>query len=751
MRCPKCQRPLEARDGGFSVCCADAALTWRCCDCAQLSQGFAFAYGRCPHCGGRLVALDGPQREACSSLFRQLAAGMNDVQMARWLAHRRRANARLDGIRTAFEIELGGRAFYQRAAAEAADPALARLFGRFARMEGEHMETLSRRYHVDVPLPSPTFRREVAAIFAEVEDRPQDPDNLFRIAIGLEQRAASFFGERAAHAAADSAEQALYRELAAEELEHASLLASEHERWRSGEPGWFDAGLPGTAVLQPGAVPAASANAACLLLSAGDPRHDALRCGSVSLSYGELRKQVARTAAFWRATGIQPGDRVAIKLPDGIDWVTAFLGALWAGAVAVPVNPRVPAAEWHYILDEAGFKRILADAADDTPAPWREHIVQVDALRQGTRDIAPVEATAVDPRSPAFWCHSSGTSGKPKAVVHAHTFARHIEQVSRDGLGIHADDRLFASSKLFFAYPQTNSLWAGLKLGATVIVDPQWPTPASVAASVAAQRPTVLFSVPSLYRNLLHDGLAPGIAQAGVRLCVSAGEALPPSLRDEWQRQTGLVIVNGYGASETLILVMLDRGDACGFSPSPGVEIEPLEHVAPGQPSRLRIRAPTLALGYLDRPQAQAEAFRDGAFCPADLFARDVGAVPGSPGPVTAPGWRFAGREDSLVKIHGRWVNLVELEERLTANSPGLREGAAVLVPDADGIDAVAFFFAASDDAAARAGLQARADALPPFQRPRWWHAVPTLPRGPTGKLLRRKLRELHTEMGLAP
>ena len=143
-----------------------------------------------------------------------------------------------------------------------------------------------------------------------------------------------------------------------------------------------------------------------------------------------------------------------------------------------------------------------------------------------------------------------------------------------------------------------------------------------------------------------------------MRLCVSAGEALPPSLRDEWQRQTGLAIVNGYGASETLILVMLDRGDARGFTPSPGVEIQPLEQVGAGLPSRLCIRAPTLALGYLDRPQAQAENFRDGAFCPADLFARNAsgrlalrrarGLAGQDPRPLGQPGRtrRAPGRED---------------------------------------------------------------------------------------------------------
>jgi acyl-coenzyme A synthetase/AMP-(fatty) acid ligase len=106
--------------------------------------------------------------------------------------------------------------------------------------------------------------------------------------------------------------------------------------------------------------------------------------------------------------------------------------------------------------------------------------------------------------------------------------------------------------------------------------------------------------------------------------------------------------------------------------------------------------------------------------------------------------WRFAGREDSLVKIHGRWVNLADLEERLTKTSPHVREAAAVVVPDADGVDAVAFFFVAGDEASAGAALQAGAAGLPPHQRPRWLHAVDTLPRGPTGKLLRRKLQELH-------
>jgi len=343
----------------------------------------------------------------------------------------------------------------------------------------------------------------------------------------------------------------------------------------------------------------------------------------------------------------------------------------------------------------------------------------------------------MDPDAPALWVHSSGTSGKPKAVVHAQRCARQIEQVSREALGIVPDDRLFATSRMFFSYPQTNSLFAGLKLGATVLLDPQWPSAASVAASVTELRPTVLFSVPSLYRNLLHEGHAPTIAAAGVRLCVAAGEALPASLRDEWRRQTGMTIVNGYGASETLVLAMVDLGDGRGFRASPGVDIRPLDAVPPGSPSRLCIRTPTLALGYLDRPQAQAEAFRGDDFCPADLWVDDGAA-----------GWRFAGREDSLVKIGGRWVNLVELEERLSLQASGIAEAVAVCVPDADGVDAVAFFYVARDTAAAGTALAAAAATLPPHQRPRWLHAIDSLPRTATGKVLRRKLQELHRTLG---
>ncbi len=210
LTCPKCHQPLDDDADGVYICCANASLQWRCRQCAKVSEGFAFPYGACPHCGGTLEVMDSTRVEEAAAL---------------------------EGIRLAFEIELGGRAFYQRAAADSADAQLRDLFGRFAEMEAEHMATLSRRYHVEVPAPSADFRVDQAAIFGQVQSRPEDPGNLFRIAVGLEKRAAEFFTTRADTAPAGSAEQQLYRELAAEEREHADLLATEFKRWQSGKPG----------------------------------------------------------------------------------------------------------------------------------------------------------------------------------------------------------------------------------------------------------------------------------------------------------------------------------------------------------------------------------------------------------------------------------------------------------------------------------------------------------------------------------
>lgn len=208
MLCPKCHQPLEGDEA--YICCVATAITWRCQDCAKVSEGFAFPYGLCPFCNGKLEMIADRDVD-------------DDVELA--------------ALRRAFEIELGGQAFYSRAAKDAKDPAMQVLFGHFAAMEKEHMDTLARRYRAMVPAPSAAFSVERAAIFAGLETRPDDPGDLFRIAIAFEERAVQFFSAQGESAAAGSDERQLYRELAAEEREHVALLTTEFARWREGKPG----------------------------------------------------------------------------------------------------------------------------------------------------------------------------------------------------------------------------------------------------------------------------------------------------------------------------------------------------------------------------------------------------------------------------------------------------------------------------------------------------------------------------------
>ena len=143
----------------------------------------------------------------------------------------------LEAVRVAFEIELGGRAFYARAAEEAPDPEMRDLFAKLAVMEEAHMTTLSRRYHLDTPEPCPDFKIVRAAVFAGIDSQPEDPANLFRIAIAFEERAAGFFAGRSLLAQPGTPEHALFQELAAEEREHVAVLTTEYERWKAGKPG----------------------------------------------------------------------------------------------------------------------------------------------------------------------------------------------------------------------------------------------------------------------------------------------------------------------------------------------------------------------------------------------------------------------------------------------------------------------------------------------------------------------------------
>ncbi len=454
----------------------------------------------------------------------------------------------------------------------------------------------------------------------------------------------------------------------------------------------------------------------------------ALICGAETLSYAELAAQVARAANALRAQGVAPGERVLFLMRDTPQFAAAWLGAVYAGAVAVALNPKLSEAEYRYIQADSGARLTLSAESDS----WR------DALRHASPNAAPQD---VGDHDPAFWLYSSGTTGRPKGIIHAHRSLLPAGQAMREVIGVCSGDRTYTTSKLFFAYALEHGLLGPLATGATAILEPEWPEAEAVLALVERHRPSAFFSVPTFYRRLLALG-APRLAPfREVRRFVAAGERLPAQLIEQWRAATGGEILSLYGMSETFCACMVtqpgaSRGSHTG-KPLRGVAAELRAadgaRTAAGVTAELWLRHPALALGYANRPEQTAAQFRDGWFGTRDLFSAGADGF-----------FTHRGRVDELVKIAGQWIQPGELEQAV-AEDPAIAEAACVQVTDAEGFDRLALFVAARGDAAqavAAAG-QACERKLPRFKRPQWIRSVPELPRTATGKVQRFKLREL--------
>jgi acyl-coenzyme A synthetase/AMP-(fatty) acid ligase len=483
-------------------------------------------------------------------------------------------------------------------------------------------------------------------------------------------------------------------------------------------------------------------NAAETLLAAGCDEHLAVRCGEQQITYRILRRLVRQSAGAWQARGLRPGDRVFVIAPDSVDWVVTYLGVIWAGGVAVGVNPLLPAEELETILvdSEPGFVWCEEEVARSVEALKG---MSVPVVRNGAAWAAEVAAADLvpavkrDAEDPALWVGTSGTTGSPKGVVHVHRTVIDAHSFACGVLGADSSDRFYATSKLFFAYALGNSLFAGLRAGGTVILDAQWPTPERVEAMVARFRPTLVFCVPTLYQKMLQTGVARRLGHSSVRHYVSAGEALPAATRSGWREATGCAPTIGYGTSETIALVLYCDDDSGLLRPAPLTEVEYAQGA--GAPQRIWIRHSAVARGYWRRPEAQADAFRAGGwYSPGDLFQRH-------------PHGRleYAGRNDDMLKIAGQWVSTLWVEQKLApAVADSVQQLAAVGVPTEEGLTALAVLAVAAPGRAAEAQrrLAAAVATLPRHRRPRWVHWVDALPLTATGKLQRAALKGLHAQ-----
>jgi benzoate-CoA ligase family protein len=472
----------------------------------------------------------------------------------------------------------------------------------------------------------------------------------------------------------------------------------------------------------------------------------ALATPAGAASYAELLALVERAAAGLRSRGVKTGDRVALLLPDGLAWAAAFFGTLRAGAVAIPLNTRLAAPALATLLADSGAAVLVADP--ELAGPAREAAARsgLSTVLDPETLLAPpgrrFEPVPVGPDAMAFWIYTSGTTGTPKAAVHLHRNLLACRHYGGEVLGAGAEDRVFVTSKLFFAYALGNALLVPLFARAESYLHPGWADAATVGAVARAYRPTLFFSVPTMYARLL-DADLPADTFACARACVSAGERLPTEVYRAWRARFGVEILDGIGATETIFMMLSSRlgrsrAGSTGM-PVPGTEARLLDvdgaPVAGGAQGVLWVRTPSLARGYWQRPEATGRAFDGEWFRTGDVYYVDADGH-----------WIHCGRQDDLFKVAGQWVVPADVEA-VALRHPAVLEAGLVGAEEESGLVKPYLFVvpreARADAAALVAELRERlAREAPAHARPREILVVPELPRTDTGKLQRYRLRD---------
>jgi long-chain acyl-CoA synthetase len=475
------------------------------------------------------------------------------------------------------------------------------------------------------------------------------------------------------------------------------------------------------------------------------PEHPAIKLDDHVLDYASLHAAAAAVAGDLRERGVEPGDRVGLVLPNVPAYPILFYGALLAGAVVVPMNPLLKAREVEYYLNDSGMKVVYGWDGSGDVVPDAAKAVGITGIvvpATGPTDLAgtpitePVEREDGDT---AVILYTSGTTGQPKgAELTHHNLVTNAATTSETLIEIGPDDVIMGCLPLFHVFGLTCGLNAAVKSGATLTLIPRFD-PAKALEVVARDQVTVFEGVPTMYAAMLHSPAAGDADMSSLRTCITGGSAMPVEILKQFESTFGCEVFEGYGLSETAPVASFNqpgherKPGTIGF-PVRGCEMRVVDDnghdVADGEPGEIAIRGENVMKGYWNRPDATTEAIPDGWFRTGDIATKDSDGY-----------YTIVDRKKDLIIRGGYNVYPREVEETLYEH-PAVAEAAVIGIKHAELGEEIGAAVALKPDASVdpeelKAFVKER---LAAYKYPRSVWLVDALPKGPTGKILRRNV-----------
>jgi benzoate-CoA ligase family protein len=483
-------------------------------------------------------------------------------------------------------------------------------------------------------------------------------------------------------------------------------------------------------------------------------------CEDRSLTYRQVQELTNRTGNALRGLGVEMEQRVLMLCLDAPEFIGTFWGTIKIGAVPIPVNTLLRPSDYLYFLNDSRAKVLVVSeallpvaASILSEAKHLQHVIvagrapgsHLDFDEIVARASATLEPAGTSADDAAFWLYSSGSTGFPKGAVHLHhdmvvcadTYAKQV-------LGLRETDRTFSGAKLFFAYGLGNGLYFPMSVGAQSVLYPHRPMPEAMFEVIDRHRPTIFFGVPTLFASMLQvKDAEQRFDLSSLRVCVSAGEALPEELYTRWRERFGVEILDGIGTTEILHIFLSNRPGQSRPGSSgkavPGYEAVVVDDegrpLPPGEIGNLRVRGDSTMAYYWNQHEKTKQALFGEWIQTGDKYSVDADGY-----------FWYCGRGDDMLKVGGIWVSPVEVESTLIKH-PAVLEAAVVGKEDSEGLIKPKAYVVLKDTAPVHAALEDELkafvkDKIAHYKYPRWIEIVPELPKTATGKIQRFKLRQ---------